>query len=121
MKMLLPTETRLIKGKMSIETLENLVRRAMAYAEGYVSFAFQGGEPTLAGLDFFQELIRLEKKYRKTGLKVGNSIQTNGYKINDELLKFLVEEDFLIGISLDGTKNIHDRTARGCQGQGNLP
>lgn len=97
------------KGKMSIETLENLVRRAMAYAEGYVSFAFQGGEPTLAGLDFFQELIRLEKKYRKTGLKVGNSIQTNGYKINDELLKFLVEEDFLIGISLDGTKNIHDR------------
>ncbi len=106
------------KGKMSLETLENLVRRAMAYAEGYVSFVFQGGEPTLAGLEFYRELIRLEKKYGRSGLEIQNSIQTNGYRINDELLKFLVQENFLIGVSLDGTQELHDKLRLDVHGQG---
>lgn len=95
-------------GKMSMETTEKLIRRAMAYADGHVSFAFQGGEPTLAGIEYFREFIRLEKKYRKDGVLIQNSIQTNGYCLDDALLKFLVQEDFLIGVSVDGTAELHD-------------
>ncbi|MBQ5770889.1 MAG: radical SAM protein, partial [Clostridia bacterium] len=104
-------------GNMTFETLETLVKRAMNYAEGSVSFAFQGGEPTLAGLDFYKELIRLEKKYNR-GLQVFNSIQTNGGLIDDEWAKFLSENRFLVGLSLDGTKELHDKYRKNAMGEG---
>lgn len=104
-------------GNMTSDTLETLVKRAMNYAEGSVSFAFQGGEPTLAGLDFYKELIRLEKKYNR-GLQVFNSIQTNGGLINDEWAKFLSENHFLVGLSLDGTKELHDKYRKNATGEG---
>ena len=66
-------------GFMSRETLENLVKKSMEYAEGSCDFAFQGGEPTLSGLGFFEYLLELERKYNKKGLAVHNSIQTNGF------------------------------------------
>ncbi|MBR5741333.1 MAG: anaerobic sulfatase maturase [Firmicutes bacterium] len=100
-------------GNMSFETLEKLVRRAMTYADGSVSFAFQGGEPTLAGLAFFREVVRLQKQYNSRGIAVQNAIQTNGWRIDRELLDFLVAEHFLIGISVDGTKELHDRFRTG--------
>ena len=96
-------------GTMSSETLEKLVRRAMTYADEFVSFAFQGGEPTVAGIDFFREVVRLQKTYNTRGLRVSNAIQTNGWRIDRELLDFLVAERFLIGISLDGTEELHNR------------
>ncbi len=96
-------------GTMTAETLEKLVRRAMTYADGSVSFAFQGGEPTLAGLAFFRDVVRLQKEYNTRGLVVSNAIQTNGWRVDRELLDFLVAEHFLIGISLDGTEELHNR------------
>lgn len=104
-------------GNMTSDTLETLVKRAMNYAEGSVSFAFQGGEPTLAGLDFYKELIRLEKKYNR-GLQVFNSIQTNGGLINDEWAKFLSENHFLVGLSLDGTREFHNKYRKNAMGEG---
>lgn len=103
-------ENREVKnfGIMSFDTLEVLVKKAFDYGEHFVGFAFQGGEPTLAGLDFYRKLIEFQKKYNTKKIRVSNSIQTNGTLINNEWAKFLSENNFLVGLSLDGPKEIHD-------------
>ena len=95
--------------KMSIEALEVLVRRAFRYADGPVSFSFQGGEPTLAGPEFYDELVRFERMYNTRGLPVHNAVQTNGYALSDELIALFARERFLLGVSLDGDAVAHDR------------
>lgn len=95
-------------GVMDDETLEILVKKSLLTADGSCTFAFQGGEPTLAGLDFYRKLIELEKKHNTKNLRIFNSIQTNGYIIDEEWAKFLSENKFLVGLSLDGPKEIHD-------------
>lgn len=97
------------KGFMSEETLEQLIIQAIDYAEGYVAFAFQGGEPTLAGLDFFRKAVELQKKHNTKNLTIENTIQTNGMLMDEEWAKFLAKNHFLVGLSLDGPKKIHDR------------
>lgn len=96
-------------GRMSLETLEIIIKKTFDYADNLASFGFQGGEPTLAGLDFFKEVVRLQEKYNIKRIKVQNAIQTNGLCMNDEWAEFLTKNDFLVGLSLDGTKEIHDR------------
>ncbi len=93
---------------MSLDTLETIVRRAAAYADGSASFAFQGGEPTLAGLDFYEKLVELQHKYAFR-CNVSNCIQTNGGSIDGEWARFLKKNDFLVGLSIDGTKQAHDQ------------
>lgn len=95
-------------GIMSYATLEVLVKRVFEDSDYLAGFAFQGGEPTIAGLDFYRKFIELQRKYNTKGLKVNNSIQTNGVVINDEWAKFLACNNFLVGLSLDGPKDIHD-------------
>ncbi|MEA4890026.1 MAG: anaerobic sulfatase maturase [Clostridiaceae bacterium] len=95
-------------GRMSLETLECLVQKAMAQADGSCTFAFQGGEPTLAGLDFYRALLRFQAQYGRSGLTVANTIQTNGLVIDREWAGFLAENHFLVGVSLDGGKDLHD-------------
>lgn len=95
-------------GMMSVDTLECIVRKTMDYAEGSCTFAFQGGEPTLVGLTFYKELIRLQDKYKKPQLKVYNAIQTNGIVIDEEWAKFLSKNKFLVGLSMDGCERIHN-------------
>lgn len=95
-------------GFMSTKTLEQIVKKALKFAKDECAFTFQGGEPTLVGLDFYKDLIKFQKKYNKRGLKIYNSIQTNGYVIDKEWAKFLRNNNFLVGISLDGTKEIND-------------
>lgn len=103
-------ENRAVKsfGIMTEETQKELVKKALAYADGHCGFAFQGGEPTLAGLDFFCRQVDLEKRYNFKGVNVTNSIQTNGLAINEEWARFLSENHFLVGLSLDGPREIHD-------------
>ncbi|MGN0746276.1 MAG: radical SAM protein [Aristaeellaceae bacterium] len=103
---------------MTPQTLDNLLRRAFAYAEGSVSLAFQGGEPTLAGADFFRQVLRLERRYNGRGLSVNHAIQSNGLQMSDELMDVLKEGGFLVGLSVDGTKDIHDSRRRDAGGQG---
>ena len=95
---------------MSFTTAETLIQRCFAEIEqgGYISFAFQGGEPTLAGLDFFRFFTQTVQKYNQKRVTVQYAIQTNGLAVTEEWAKFFSEENFLVGISLDGTPNVHD-------------
>src|SRR5665647_3839614 len=94
-------------GIMKADTLESIVRKALAHAENSCTFAFQGGEPTLAGISFYKNLLKFQNMYNP-GVKIINIIQTNGYLIGDEWASFLSKNHFLVGISLDGTKEIHN-------------
>lgn len=104
------TENREVKshGFMSKETLETIVKSAMEYSDSMVNFAFQGGEPTLVGLDYYKELLNLQNKYNYKNLIINNSIQTNGIVIDEKWAKFLGDNKFLVGLSLDGPKDIND-------------
>ena len=95
-------------GVMSVDTLETLVRRAFLYAEGQLSFMFQGGEPTVAGKAFFRHFLKLEAEYKDRPVRVLNAIQTNGYALDEEWCEIFKEGSFLVGVSLDGTREIHD-------------
>lgn len=104
------TEKRLQEfyGFMSEETLRNVIRKTMLRAEGMASYAFQGGEPTLRGLEFFRKAVEFQKKYNRSGIRVSNALQTNGLLLDDDWCEFLKENHFLVGISLDGVKKTHD-------------
>ncbi|MEG0013802.1 MAG: anaerobic sulfatase maturase [Cellulosilyticaceae bacterium] len=95
-------------GKMSVETLEVLVKKTLEIAEYNCTFAFQGGEPTLVGLDFYKELIKYQKKYAKPDLNISNAIQTNGTLINEEWAEFFGKHKFLVGLSMDGHQEVND-------------
>ena len=95
-------------GIMSDETLENIVRRAMAYADTQIAVSFQGGEPLLAGSTFYKNYLDLIKKYNTKGILVQNAIQTNGYEMDDSMLDVIERGHFLVGVSYDGTDKIHD-------------
>jgi uncharacterized protein len=97
------------KFRMSDELHEEYIRQMIASQKvPEVSIAWQGGEPTLMGLDFYKRSIELEKKYQKPGTTISNTMQTNGILIDDEWCRFFKENNFLIGLSLDGTKELHD-------------
>ncbi|MHA1547348.1 MAG: anaerobic sulfatase maturase [Alphaproteobacteria bacterium] len=101
------------KFRMSDAVLDTYIRDYMAAqvetGSPEVVFAWQGGEPTILGVDYFREIVALQKKHRPDGLTVRNSIQTNGMLLNDEWGQFLKEHDFLVGISIDGPRKLHDR------------
>ena len=105
-------------GMMSEETLEVLTKRILEEATDSAGFLFQGGEPTLAGLPFYKRLIELQEKYNVRGITILNSIQTNGYAINAEWAEFLAKNKFLVGLSLDGTRDIHNSLRTDASGKG---
>jgi uncharacterized protein len=94
--------------RMSDEVAEKLVSSYMGLNFPSCSFAWQGGEPTLMGLVFYKQIVELQKKYSREGQFLGNALQTNGILLDDDWCKFLAENDFLVGISLDGPKRFHD-------------
>lgn len=94
---------------MSDEILEKLVKSYMSTDQQTYSFGWQGGEPTLMGVDFFREVISLQKKYGRSGAVVANGLQTNATLIDDDLAAHLARYNFLLGCSLDGPAGIHDR------------
>lgn len=95
-------------GFMTESTLKNVIRRTMLRAEGHISYAFQGGEPTLRGLDFFRKVMEYQRKYNRNNVHISNAFQTNGYALDDAWCGFFHENDFLVGVSVDGTRDIHD-------------
>ena len=104
--------------RMSNEVQEHLVKSYLECRFEQSSFAFQGGEPTLMGLDFYKRLVELQKQYGMTGQIVANALQTNGILLDDEWGKFLAEYKFLTGISLDGPKEYHDYYRKDRAGNG---
>lgn len=106
------------EGMLSLENMERIIVAAMDYADGQCTFAFQGGEPTLAGLDFFQQVMVLEQKHAKPGVAIHNAIQTNGLVIDESWAAFLAEHHFLVGLSLDGPAQLHDLNRTDASGKG---
>ena len=94
---------------MPDEVVETHIRQ---YIEGQDSeeiiFSWQGGEPTLLGLDFFRKVVALEQKYRKPHQRIENDLQTNGTLLDDDWGTFLKQHNFLVGLSIDGPKELHD-------------
>lgn len=96
-------------GFMTLQTLETLVQAVLSQASGSCSFAFQGGEPTLAGLEFYQHLVALQARYNTKNLRIYNSIQTNGMVLNEAWAQFFAQNHFLVGLSLDGIAEVHNQ------------
>ena len=109
------------RWRMSDETLDAYVRQyleAQPEEVREIDFAFQGGEPTLVGLDFFRRVVELQKKYARAGMRIHNSLQTNGILLDDRWCEFLKEHDFLVGLSIDGPVNHHNKYRLDKQGRG---
>ncbi|MEW5724358.1 MAG: anaerobic sulfatase maturase [Thermodesulfobacteriota bacterium] len=94
---------------MSLDTAGVLVEKALVAGARKVSFCWQGGEPTLLGLDFYREIVRRQKSALGFGQTVENSLQTNGLLLDREWAVFLKKENILVGLSLDGPRDMHDR------------
>ena len=105
-------------GFMSEETLKNVLKKALDHGDTACTIAFQGGEPTLAGLPFFEQAVKLAREYNKKNLEIHFAIQTNGYGLAPEWAEFFAREHFLVGISVDGTIHTHDAYRTGGDGSG---
>ena len=94
--------------KMSDEVLESYVRQYVAAQQAEtINFAWQGGEPTLLGVDFFRRVVAFQKKYGE-GKRIENAFQTNGVLLDDDWGEFLSQNKFLVGLSIDGPRELHD-------------
>lgn len=96
------------RQRMSVQVLEKLVKDYIQLGFAVVGFAWQGGEPTLMGVDFFRRAVQLQKEYGKEGQQISNTLQTNGLLLDDQWCRFFHDSNFLLGISIDGPKEFHD-------------
>ena len=97
------------KFRMSDDVLEQYIRQLIeSHQTDSVNIAWQGGEPTLMGLDFFRRTMTVVEKYRRPGMRSLHTMQTNGTLLDDEWAAFFKEHGFLIGISIDGPRPLHD-------------
>jgi uncharacterized protein len=96
------------KWAMREEVLDSYIRQYIeAHDSADVSFAWQGGEPTLLGVEYFRRLVQIQKKYAN-GKRIQNAFQTNGVLLNDDWAALFKENEFLIGLSIDGPRELHD-------------
>jgi serine-type anaerobic sulfatase-maturating enzyme len=105
--------------RMSDAMMEQYIRQTIeGHGTPEVTIAWQGGEPTLMGLDFFRRAVEVEKKYAKPGRRIENTFQTNGVLLNEDWCRFFHEQNFLIGLSIDGPRHLHDAYRRDKGGAG---
>jgi uncharacterized protein len=95
--------------RMTDETLERLIDDFLFYSYPNSAFAFQGGEPTLAGLPFFEKVVRLQQRHGRNGQSVSNSLQTNAMLLDQSWCGLFRQYQWLLGVSLDGPREVHDR------------
>jgi uncharacterized protein len=88
---------------------EYIVQHIEACAEPVIRFSWHGGEPTILGLEYFHKIVALQRKHQPPGQSIMNGMQTNGTLLNEDWGKFLADEDFYVGLSLDGPPEMHDR------------
>jgi uncharacterized protein len=95
--------------RMQPSMLERYIRQYIEAQNGeQIVFSWQGGEPTMLGLDFFREIVSLQRKYQPAGQRIENDLQTNATLLTAEWCRFLREERFLVGVSIDGPRELHD-------------
>ena len=104
--------------RMSEEVLKNMTKKAIKNNPNNINFGWQGGEPTLMGIDFYKKAIEYQNEYSRPNQQIGNSLQTNGILIDEEWTEFLKENEILVGLSLDGKKHIHDKYRKYKNGKG---
>lgn len=97
------------KPAMSYQTLEKMISSYMELPLPEYSFGWQGGEPTIMGLDFFKKAVEFQKKYAPPNARISNGLQTNATLIDHPMAEFFAEHNFLLGVSLDGPNRIHNR------------
>jgi len=106
-------------GRLPVDLLERFItQRLDASTEPVVHFEWHGGEPTLLGVDYFRAIVRIQRTHLPPGRKVSNGLQTNGTLIDGAWAKFLAEEGFSVGLSLDGPAEMHDAFRRTSDGGG---
>ena len=103
---------------MSDQMLEKIIASYMQTSQPQYCFAWQGGEPTLMGVDFYRRVTQLQTKHGFSGASVANHLQTNAVLMSDELAVHLSQYNFLVGVSLDGPAEIHDRFRKYQNGNG---
>lgn len=97
-------------ARMADELLEEHIRQYIEAQTGdEVVFSWQGGEPTIMGLRFFERIVALQARHRKPGQRIENDLQTNGVLLDEEWARFLKAHGFHVGLSLDGPKELHDK------------
>lgn len=104
--------------RMPEEVLERMISSFMSTGLSHYAFAWQGGEPALMGVDFFRRAVELEERYCPGGATVSNGLQTNATLIDDEFAALLSKYRFLVGVSLDGPPDVHDRFRLRADGTG---
>ncbi|MBU1177015.1 MAG: radical SAM protein [Patescibacteria group bacterium] len=97
--------------RMSEETLENSIRAILSYYRQTI-FLWHGGESTLMGVDFFKQALDFQEKYKVNGQKIVNEIQTNGTLLNEKWCDFFAENNFYVGVSIDGPQYLNDKARR---------
>ncbi|MBR9865508.1 MAG: anaerobic sulfatase maturase [Oceanospirillales bacterium] len=96
--------------RMDDATLERFIKSYIESQDGdEIVFSWQGGEPTLLGLDYFRKIVELQKQYQPAHATIQNDLQTNGILLDDEWCRFLKAEHFLVGLSIDGPQPLHDK------------
>ena len=109
------------RWRMDSGMLETFIRQyieAQPEKAPEITFAWQGGEPTLLGIEFFEHVVELEQKYARPGQKISNALQTNGVLLDEDWANFFRDREFLIGLSIDGPAELHDRFRYDKKGQG---
>ena len=97
------------RPRMEVETMQRMVSDILSHRFSETIFCWQGGEPTLMGLNFFEQVVKAQMDAGKGGQTVGNALQTNGIVMDAEWAEFLARYNFVVGLSLDGPREIHDR------------
>ncbi|MDR5748968.1 anaerobic sulfatase maturase [Caballeronia sp. LZ029] len=104
--------------RMEVSMLERYIRQYIEAQNGdEIIFSWQGGEPTMLGVDFFRDIVDIQKRYAPAGRRISNDLQTNATLLDDEWCRFLKEQDFLVGVSIDGPRELHDAFRRDRKGQ----
>jgi uncharacterized protein len=107
---LFPQHRKASDFRMSEEILEKYIQQYIQFQPGpEIDFTWQGGEPTLLGVEYFRRIVELQKLHTMPGKHVRNALQTNGVLLDDKWCRFLADEKFLVGLSIDGPRELHDR------------
>lgn len=108
------------RRRIPLELLETAIRKYMEHSQGTAAFAWQGGEPLLAGLEFFEGAIALQVKHAPPNTTIGNVLQTNGTLLTGDWARFFRRYHFLVGVSVDGPREIHDAHRVTATGKGSF-
>lgn len=106
------------KSKMSIDILERIIETLLDYENSQVNFIWHGGEPLILGISFFKRIVTFQKKYNKKNIKILNDVQTNATLLSEPFKKFFKKHNFTVGTSIQGPKEIHNKTRIDLSGNG---